>query len=76
MSIQDIRFSGENPFGFKTYAKDVAELEFKGLWDEAREMWDIARKVAKKEVNADWAQVRADYCLQAKCRNWRPGIAA
>lgn len=76
MSIQDIRFSGENPFGFKTYAQRAAELEIKGEWDEARELWSIARKVAKKPENVLWAQTRADYCLQAKYRNWRPGAVA
>lgn len=76
MSIQNIRFSGENPFSFKQYAQDAAAIEAKGLWDEARELWSIARKVAKKPENVLWAQTRADYCLQAKFRNWRPGAAA
>lgn len=71
MSIQDIRFSGENPFGFKTYAQRAAELEKQGLWAEAHEMWVAARKVAKKPENRLWAQVRADYCLTAKFRSRR-----
>ncbi|MGL4886258.1 MAG: ANR family transcriptional regulator [Aeromonas veronii] len=76
MSIQDIRFNGENPFGFKAYALQAVELESKGLWDEARDMWGTARKVARKPENVLWAQTRADYCLQAKHRHWRPGALA
>lgn len=73
MSLQDVKFQSEGPLSYKAYAKDAAGLEFEGLWDEAQKLWGIARRVAKKPENVLWAQTRADYCLQAKCRNWRPG---
>ncbi|MGN5220482.1 ANR family transcriptional regulator [Aeromonas veronii] len=71
MSLQDIKFQSESQFGYKAMASRAAELENHGLWSEACEMWTTARKVAKKPENMLWAQVRADYCLTAKHRNWR-----
>jgi len=46
-------------------------LEASGMWDEARMHWSIARKVARKSENKQWAQDRADYCLHAAHRNWK-----
>lgn len=76
MGIQNITFDSQNPNGYRALASRAAELEKQGLWSMALDMWTTARKVAKKSANAEWAQVRADYCLQAKCRNWRNGAAA
>lgn len=71
MSIQNIKFNTENKHSFIALAKEAALLEASGLWDEARMHWGIARKVARKSENKQWAQDRADYCLQAAHRNWK-----
>lgn len=71
MSLQNIKFTGENPNGYKALASRAAELEKQGIWSLAFDMWTTARKAAKKPVNAEWAQLRADYCLTAKFRSWR-----
>jgi hypothetical protein len=71
MSLQDIKFTGENPNGYQALASRAVELEKQGLWSLAFDMWTTARKAAKKPANAAWAQLRADYCLTAKFRSWR-----
>jgi hypothetical protein len=71
MSLQDIKFTGEKPNGYKALASRAVELEKQGLWSLAFDMWTTARKAAKKKANAEWAQLRADYCLTAKFRSWR-----
>ncbi|KHA57149.1 hypothetical protein NM74_08005 [Aeromonas hydrophila] len=76
MSLQDIKFDNENPNGYAALAGRAVELEKQGLWSMACDMWATARKAAKKPINAEWAQNRADYCLTARHRNWRNVQAA
>lgn len=71
MNIQDTQFNDDNSKGFMALAKQAAAFEAAGRWDEARMHWGIARKVAKKPENMQWAQDRADYCLHAAHRNWK-----
>lgn len=71
MNRQDIKFNSQNPNGYQALAQRAVELERQGIWDQAMHMWLAAGKAARKELNQAWAQVRAEYCLQAKHRLWR-----
>lgn len=70
MSLNDIKFNSQNPNGYMALATRAAQMEQQGLWDQAMHMWVAAKKVARRELNAAWAQCRVDYCFQARARNW------
>lgn len=69
MSIQDIRFNREGLNSYHQLAGRAARLERQGVWDIAAEIWEMAKKAARKEVNQAWAQARIEYCLNAIAHN-------
>lgn len=74
MSIQNVRFDSQDPNGFMALAEQAAALERQGLWNEAKDMWGAAGKVARKAANVKWAQSRVTVCETAIKFEW--GVAA
>ena len=61
----------DNDGTFIFYAKLAARNEAEGNLEEAQIMWLRAKPVANKEVNREWASLRAEVCKQ-RMNKWSP----
>lgn len=60
--------------GFRQIAEAAARAECSGLYDIAALLWHKAMSLAKKPVNALWAEHRRQYCLSIIRNQWsKPG---
>lgn len=51
-------------------ARAAAQAEAEGFWNSAEALWAKAARAATKAVNAEWAGVRSQYCINARERKW------
>ncbi|MBZ6387485.1 ANR family transcriptional regulator [Pantoea piersonii] len=56
--------------GFRQMAEAAARAECSGLYDIAALLWHKATPLARKPVNALWAEHRRQYCLSIIRNQW------
>lgn len=55
---------------FNLIAQKAVEAEIQGDYEAAADLWSAATRLAKKNVNIQWAEHRNQFCLSILRNGW------